>query len=748
MTAGDRLYAELPAVIRGRDAEAGGPLRALLGIIGEQADALAADIARGYEDLFIETCADWVVPYLAQLVGTVPLYDASRSQDDATALAEFQDLRGPRLLAPAGASARADVGRTIAVRRRKGTVSALVDVARYASGLPVQLVEGLARTGWTQHLRHSRPDLGTARLPTRLDSALVGTPFDRTTRWVDVRGPDGPVGWYHHAHEMLAVYRQRAVAHQRVAARPGDQPWRYRLDPLGLDRQLFTRGSHPDAVPVRLQAATVPAPLKPELFDADLLAHRAAPRLPDGNRPPHTVLYGAVDEQADAPAASVGLWLDGSFVTPAADEAAPDATYQAQIVGCRLVPWPADRPSGRVVVLDVRSGRAAVGDGIELPSELTASFFHGAAGLIGGGDYDRSGWLLAPAADQVISVAETGADRTTLSQALADWAAGTAQHTVIRVLDSRSYPMPGSLDVTGRTLAVEAADLERPVLRPTTPDGDLAVTGDGGLTLSGVALDGRITVRADVAELRLLHCTLPPGGPRDAAGGLVADGPSIVMAGPSPRLRLRIAFCLLGWIRLDATADEVLLLDSVVSGGTDTDAVAGAGASSTGLRAERSTCLGDVAARSIEADECLFTGRVLAARTQQGCVRYCYLPPNDPAHPARDSRTPRRFACQPERAVAQLLAAHPEVTDPVAKAALAAAEQARVRPVFVSRRYGDPGFAQLDWFCPAEIAAGAADGAEMGAYHHVKLTQRLDNVRRRLREYLPAGITAGTTAIT
>ncbi|MFI2188556.1 hypothetical protein [Streptomyces sioyaensis] len=748
MSAGARLYAGLPAVLRARDAESGEPLKALLGIVGEQADALAADIARGYENLFIETCEDWVVPYLADLVGTVPLYDAWRSHDDATALVEFDDLRGPRLLAPAGAGARADVARTIAVRRRKGTVSALADVARYASGFPVRLVEGLARTGWTQGLRHSRPDLGTARLTTALDTALVGGPFDRTTRFLDVRGPDGPVGWYHPAHEMLAIHRQQAVAHRRVTARTGDQPWRFRLDPLGLDRPLFTRGSHPEDVPEMFQAGTVPAPLKPALLEADLREHRQAPRLPGGARPSHTVLYGAVGEEAGAPAASIGLWLDGIFFTPAVDEAAPDAMYQAQVASCRLDPWPADRPSGRVVALDVRSGRVAVGDGFAPPSALTASFFHGAAGLIGGGDYDRSGWLAAAGADHVITVAATGADHTTLIDALADWTATPARHTVIRVLDSRSYPMPGSLDIAGRTLVIEAADLEWPVLRPPAAGGGLTVVGDGALTLTGVALDGRITAGADVARLRLLHCTLPPGGPRDASGGPVADGPSVIVAGPSPRLRVQLAFCLLGRIRLDAAVDEVLLLDSVVSGGPGTEAVAGGGALDTGLRAERGTFLGDVQARTIDASECLFVGRVLAARTQQGCLRYCWLPANDPARPDRDCRTPRRFACQPERAVAALLAAHPEVTDPAGQAALAAAEQQRVRPVFVSRRYGDPGFAQLDWSCPAEIATGAEDGAEIGAFNHVKQAQRLDDMCRRLREYLPAGITAGITAIT
>lgn len=740
MTAGERLYAQLPAAVRVRDAEVGEPLRALLALVGEQADALEADIARDYENLFIETCEDWVVPYLADLVGTVPLYDASRSQDDNTARMEFDDLRGPRLLPPVGASARADVARTIAMRRRKGTVSGIADVARYASGFPVHLIEGLARTAWIQHLRHSRPDLGTAHPATRLDSALVGTPFDTTSRFVDVRRPSG---WYHPAQVTIAVYRQRAVAHRRVAARQADHPWAFRLDPLGLDRPLFTVGARVADLPPALAAAAVPSPLLPALFEADLLAHRSAPP----PLPPHTVLYGKVGEQPDGQAESLGLWLGDSFVKadPAdADDPAPAPPgLPARIVSRRLDPWPAAQPSGDVVAVDVRNGRVALGDGLKAAGTLRASFFHGASGLVGGGDYDRASWSVVtgtPTTGTPTTVAAHGADYPTLLAALTAWASGTDPHTVIRVLDSETYDLPVSVDVTGRSLVIEAANEEWPILRPEAPNGEVTVTGPGALTLSGVALDGRIATGQDVARLRLLHCTLPPGGRRDPTGALVADGPSVTVDGPSVRLRVQIAFSVLGKILLKTPADEVLLLDSVVAGSDTVDSITGDGAPDTGLRTERSTFLGQVNARTVEASECVFARRLVASRTQQGCLRYSYLPLHDAAGKA--SRAPRRFACQPELAIAKALAAN-GVMDPAGRGLIADAEEHRVRPVFVSREYGDPGFAALDPSCPVEIAAGAEDGSEMGVYGHIKQAQRLDNLRRRLAEYLPAGISAG-----
>lgn len=748
MTAADRLYALLPAAIRARDSEVGEPLRALLAIVGEQADALAADIADGYENLFVETADEWAVAYLADLVGTVPLYDAASSEDDATALEELSDLRGPRLLAPSGAGARADVARSIANRRRKGTVFALDDVARYASGFPVQLVEGLARTAWTQHRRHERRDLATARPSTRLDSALTGRPFDRTTRFPDVRHPDGAVGWYHHEHVMLAVYRQRAHGYLRVAARPAGAPWRFRLDPAGLDRPLFTRAVRAEGVPDDLRAATVPVPLHPALFEWDLRAHEAAPRDDAGARRPNTVLYGRVGEDESVPAACLGIWLDDTFQSPALDEsAAPGPSYAPRIVSRRLDPWPAARPEGPVVAVDVRVGRVAIGDGIADPASLTASFFHGSSGFVGGGDYDRSAWLVATTPDAVITVGAAGADHSTLTDAVTEWVGNGARSCLIRVQDSRRYECPVTVQLGGRALVIEASNGEWPVLAPAGADGQVTVTGRGSLTLSGLVVDGRIAVGDDVDRLRCLHTTLVPGGPRTATGASVEKA-SIAVVGTAPRLRIIAAFSVLATVVVGKPIDELLVLDSVVTMRGETGAVVMTDAALSGLRAERSTFLGSVTARTIDASECVFDGQVLAARTQEGCVRYCFVPPDDAADPANDSRTPRRFACQPDRAVDRILRGRPDVTDAADRAALAAREARRVRPLFVSRDFGDTGFAQLDPSCPDEIATGAEDGSEMGVYAHVKQAQRLDNLRRRVGEYLPAGITAGVTVIT
>jgi hypothetical protein len=65
----DRLLELLPYVDRLRDAETGGPLADLLGVIAEQVSVVDADIDQLYTNWFIETCDDWVVPYIGDLLG-------------------------------------------------------------------------------------------------------------------------------------------------------------------------------------------------------------------------------------------------------------------------------------------------------------------------------------------------------------------------------------------------------------------------------------------------------------------------------------------------------------------------------------------------------------------------------------------------------------------------------------------------------------------------------------------------------
>jgi hypothetical protein len=66
----------------------------------------------------------------------------------------------------------------------------------------------------------------------------------------------------------------------------------------------------------------------------------------------------------------------------------------------------------------------------------------------------------------------------------------------------------------------------------------------------------------------------------------------------------------------------------------------------------------------------------------------------------------------------------------------------------VSAAYGQPEYCQLRLNAPAEIRTGAQDGSEMGVYCQLKQPQRESNLRIRLDEYLPFGLSAGLIYVT
>ena len=119
---GQKLYDLLPAIYRTRDAAEGEPLKQLLNVIGEQVAILEEDIEQLYDNQFIETCADWVVPYIGDLVGYRQLYGSA-----------------PQIRSP-----RAEVADTIGLRRSKGTAAMLGQLARDVTGWDACAVEMLA----------------------------------------------------------------------------------------------------------------------------------------------------------------------------------------------------------------------------------------------------------------------------------------------------------------------------------------------------------------------------------------------------------------------------------------------------------------------------------------------------------------------------------------------------------------------------------------------------------------------------
>jgi hypothetical protein len=450
----EELYALLPAVYRIRDEQRGGPLRELVQVLAGTVAELDESLAQFYDDLFIETCADWVAPYIGDLVGYRPLYG----------------------VVPAVASPRAEVANTIRYRRRKGTAAMLEQLAHDVTGWPARAVEYFERLAVTQYLNHVRPHRGgTANLRDREALSWLGSAFDEVPHTADVR----PVRLGAPRHNIrnvgLFLWRVPAIRLSRAPLTPHDGSGRrYRFDPLGADRQLYGDPRTEAEISHLAEPFDVPLPLGRRWFGA----HR-------------DFYYG--------PGRSVVVEVGGAVVGP------PES--------CALVDLPAPGPGGEVwahepapgsgaLVIDPELGRVCFADPVAAP--VTASFCYGAALESGGGGYDRP----VPPVPGAVTV-HSGQSLATALDRVAD--GGTVQLTD----SARFQATTVGVGTAGRTLTVRAANRCAPVLDATGPVTlDVAPAGTvvlDGLILTGGALELPESADTEPRHLVLRHCTLRDG---------------------------------------------------------------------------------------------------------------------------------------------------------------------------------------------------------------------------------------------
>jgi hypothetical protein len=487
----------------------------------------------------------------------------------------------------------------------------------------------------------------------------------------------------------------------------------------------------------------ISAPIRPLLFYEDL---------PTSGRPGYAGLYGAFD----ATLGSIYVSLAGQGVVV------------ADIVCMRLDPWPAAQPVGQVVGIDVTAGRLAIGDGWGAPGQVDVSFFYGFSSGLGGGTYDRRRWLedrsAANGSPTVYTVLQSGTvghfTKTSVVDALAQWQADGQPRSIVSILDNRTYGLPDTIRLANDGwLAIEAANGSRSLLQSganglqvdVSPPADPAdIERTASLTLSGIVLEGYVDVIGDLGRLRLLHSTLIPGRQLDGDGMPVGAGASLVVAGQNGagqdinlQLSVQAAFSILGQLIVPKSATGIWLLDCIVQGIGGTAVADATGHYAAPLTTQRSTVIGPVQAKSLQASETIFVSPLGVERTQAGCVRFSYVAPG--------SKTPRRYRCQPDLAIAEAIAAALQINPGLSAAAqgeIATETETRLVPMLVTTLYGQPAYAQLDLACPPEIRTGAEDGSEIGAFCHLKQPQRASNLQLRLAEYLPFGLEAAIVYVT
>jgi hypothetical protein len=732
----DRLYKLLPAIYRLRDVEQNYTLQALLQVIAEQVNFVEDDIGQLYENSFIETAEDWAVPYIADLIGYKPVL--SGSADGKTA--EGRALN--RILIP-----RREVANTIHSRRRKGTLSALDDLARNVAGWPAIAIEFFKKLGWNQNINHlhlERARTVDVRLMEALD--LIGTPFDSFARSVDVRRINSTrtVGRYNIPSVGVFAWRLKSYSVTQTAAYCAEEsgPESYTFSVLGQDAPLFIHPAESTGHQTIDEELSVPAPIRRYPF-----AHHIED------------FYG--------PDKSFAIWADGW-----AGGDAPALIPASAIVPANLSNWTCTPQTGKVAV-DPMLGRFAFPSN-QLPKKgVRVMYYYGFSADMGGGEYMRGTFEPISHAEGEPKHYYVGKSTnappgafTKIEDALTQWTKDHPQDAVIEIVDSGVYVETIAITLAEKqTLQIRAADDKRPIIRMVDrqTDGTDALSAtmsrSSRLTLDGLLVTGRPiyisgperepsdsgTAPICGSEVIIRHCTLVPGWATDCDCNPKRPAePSIELY--NVRAKLRIEHSITGPIRVnenEVTMDPIpiSIFDSILDAADVQREALGSPGNAVAhvvLRVERTTVFGIVNVHAIElAENSIFLGCLNVARRQLGCMRFCYVPSK--------CRTPRRYHCQPDLVIQAAMDAYIDIGK---QSSAIANERLRVTPQFASRRYGSPAYAQLARTCAIEIRHGAEDESEMGAFHDLFQPQREANLAARLEEFTPAGMDTAITFVT
>jgi len=789
-----RLFDRLPEIYRIRDVEQAPPgqLEAFVGALDSVFKALRDRVEAQYDDLFIETCAPWVVAYIADLVGT-------------------SHLKGdPRTL-------RADVARTVFHRRRKGTLGAVESQVHALSGWAVHAIELRDRLAWNMHLNHLRPDKGggpssapwlTApdndpRYPVRGGTAalrapawlsFIDGPFDPFARTVDLKPPlqregEGPARAAVNL-PNLGVFLWRLTDFQVPVSMPSRGQIvplggagiaafavRFDLHPQGDPVVLFnTYRYHADDEPPNLASPdSVPNPMPPA---------RLTSGAPAGRPEAYVQVLTYTGTRAPQPADDApGLVLH----LPAAPFASVGWTFR----GANLCAWEAGltpplRP--HEIAIDPHTGRIVFGaEGLLASAEadplvagLRVSATHGFSGPVGAQPVPHP---RPPAGATPTLIRIDRADGpNVLVDALANLGTLTAP-LIIEIADSGTHELDTAsvlgIGIDGanvflplaNALTIRAADGECPTIRLGRPLRFRPVTvGSGasplqelidvrlqGLYLtrgSTFAAGGALVEQAAVNSLSFDGCTLDPGGAKlldgSATGGRGVMWPALALANgygltdPDEQRdfdqvpALALVQCIAGALHVDS--DYTLDLQStIVDAGSGTDVAPPELANlAIGVEPAWGPPL------SFAGLTVFGRSRVERARGDGGLFVHTLQ-----VHDNQDSHDALANPGQPGSCIkhswfsglGDRLPPHFACVFGVGPA-----EPAELR--FVAQRFGEAGYAQLAWASDRRVREAGPDEDEMGAFGFLLNAHRWKNICIRLREFMPVGMRALLVPVT
>jgi hypothetical protein len=781
----DRLFELLPAIHRIRDAEQGGPLQALLRVIAEQVNLVEEDIGQLYENWFIETCADWVVPYLGDLIGYRLVQEAGEPEKSTSS----KGTGRARHLIP-----RREVANTVRYRRRKGTLALLELLANDVAGWPSRAVEFYKLLGRTQAINYPHPERGrTVDLRDGAALDVIDGPFNRSAHTVDVRRINSAwkSGRYNLPSVGVFVWNLKSYSVTRTPAYRIETPTRaeqgdfaqgrYTFSVLGNDTPLYARPTLETDPTTIAQELNLPTPIRRRSFEERGWVHGKERTYAS---PSYYGWHEGSGFDSAATYKSLAIWAPG---WPRNDS--PQPILYDRIIPADLSHW-AYRPRKGRVAVDPMLGRIVFPEDQEPENGVEVYYHYGFSAGVGGGEYERR--LSQPEPHKLYRVGR-GNMFSSIGEALRRWEEDAPAHAVIEITDSGVYReiIRIAFKLERQTLQLRAANRVRPIIRlldyEVARTDFLVITGysSNRLVLDGLLITGRgLKLNGDITQFTLRHSTLVPGWSLEWNSEPVSPGaPSLLIH--SARLCIDIQHSIVGTLQvkpkpversdMEEVADDeaaeslsqeearlvgchgigrtarldpirICISDSILDAGdTNLEALGAPGCrvAHAILNIRRSTVFGQVQVHVIDlAENSIFDGLITVARRQHGCLRFCCITP--------DSRTPMRYNCQPdsaERAAADEIRSRDSGASAEAlETEIAAAqqrEQDRLIPQFNSKRYGTPSYCQLAETCAEEITRGADDRSEMGAFHDLYQPQRTANLRTRLNEYTPAGAQVG-----
>lgn len=715
----DRLFELLPSIYRRRDAEAGWPLRALLQIITDQVNAVEGDITQLYQNWFIETCQDWVIPYIGDLIGYKLVHQAGEPEDPTGNRA----LQLNKILIP-----RREVANTIRFRRRKGTLALLEVLSNMAAGWPARAVQFYRLLCWTQAINHLRPTQGRTT-DLRQGDALqrLNGPFDEIAHNVDIHRINSKhaQGRYNINDVGLFVWRLKPYQVTKTAAYCREEVGHncYTFSVLGNDTPLYTL-PEPEKTPTHVAGElNLPTPIRRRAFEERIITEGKERRRASAD-------YYGINK-------SVLIWAEGWAGT-----SQNDPIPRKAIIPADLRHWQYTPPLDHVAV-DPELGRITF-PSRQLPHKVSVSYQYAFSDDLGGGEYDRA---LRTDESTIYYVGE-GKEQTLLNKALERWQSDKPSHAIIEITDNSVFTEQIYVKLgKNQTLQIRASNRKRPIIRlldwhTDLPD-DLTIEGtDGGcFALDGLLITGRgVQTRGKMDHLIIRHSTLVPSWTRwHDLRPRQPTRASVELLGSC--MNVNLEHSIVGSIQVmhDEVHEDpvkITVSDSIIDAtNLDREAVGARGyrLAHALLTFLRSTILGQIQVHAINlAENCIFNGAIEVARRQMGCMRFCYVPPG--------SRTPRRYNCQPDLAEKTVRDSYGSLEVPFA------IENARlrVRPQFNSVEYGTPTYCQLAESCAEEIVRGADDRSEMGVFHDLYQPQRAAILKARLEEYSQAYMDANT----